>query len=370
MRAVLSAAIGAVGATVHSAGRSSQQDCRELGLLEATKVCVVLVDGLGLRQLTERGGHAPFLRRLLPEARAITSGFPTTTASSLAMLGTGERGGTTGMLGYSVRLPGRPDLLNLLDWKDSPLPPARWQRVPTLAEQLRQADDGPWIVSLGPARFASSGLTEAALRGAEYVGADSLEERIDAALRLLGRPGRGVVYLYLNDVDAVGHRHGWRSWQWGDVVTEVDHQVRRLSAGRPRGTQVVLTADHGMVDVPADGRLDIAEIPELRLGVDLVGGEPRAPYLYTREPDAVARRWRDVLGERAWVATASEAVAAGLFGPVDDRVAPAIGDVVVAMRGTGVAVDSRVHSSGAIGLIGVHGSLTEDELLVPFLVAD
>lgn len=365
IRAVLSAAIGAVGAHVSSAGRTSEHDRAELGVPTARTACVVMVDGLGSRQLAERGGHAPFLRGRLADARHVTSGFPSTTATSLTMLGTGEHAGRTGMLGYTVRDPGTGGLLNLLSWQQSRLQPRQWQSVPTLAEQCAALPDAPWLVSVGPRRFASSGLTEAALRGPRYLPAESLADRVDASLRALRRPGTGVVYLYCGDVDATGHRHGWRSWQWGDVLGEVDHEIGRLARSLPRDSVMIVTADHGMVDVPEAPRLDVAQTPELRAGVDLVAGEPRAMHLHTGSPEAVAGRWRDVLGDRAWVATREQVERSGVLGDVEARHRPVVGDVVVAMTGREVVVDSRVHSPEAIALVGVHGSLTEDELTVP-----
>src|SRR5699024_1631925 len=103
LRAVLPAALDAVGAPTSSGGRTSAEDRRELGLPQAPKVCVVLVDGLGIHLLAARGGHAPFLRSHLPDALTLTSGYPSTTAASLTMFGTGCYPGQTGMLGYTVR---------------------------------------------------------------------------------------------------------------------------------------------------------------------------------------------------------------------------------------------------------------------------
>jgi hypothetical protein len=152
----------------------------------------------------------------------------------------------------------------------------------------------------------------------------------------------------------------------------VDREVARLAAALPAGTLLVITADHGMVDVPHTARLDIAARPELRRGVAILGGVPRMAQLYCRDaaPAAVARiaaRFADVVGERAWVVTRDEAIDAGWFGPVDDRIAPRIGDVLVAARGDFALIDSATMHEKALQLIGHHGSLTEAEQLVPLL---
>jgi Flp pilus assembly secretin CpaC len=108
----------------------------------------------------------------------------------------------------------------------------------------------------------------------------------------------------------------------------------------------------------------------LQNGVRLLGGDPRSRHVYT-EPGAeadVLAAWRGVLGDDAWVVTRDEAVAAGWFGALGEHVAPRIGDVVVAMRGT-AGVTRTVAEPMLSTLPGQHGSLSPAEQLVPFLVA-
>lgn len=348
-------------------GAGSAQARAVLGLPDVDRVCLVLVDGLGLENLTERSGHAPFLRSLLPGGRRLVTGYPSTTAASLGLLGTGAGPGRTGMVGYSARHPSTGALANLVSWTD--VGPARqWQREPTVFEQVHAA--GVPVTSVGPARFAGSGLTEAVLRGGDYLAAESLADRVDATVYALMGPA--LVYLYWGDVDKIGHHHGWGSWQWGEALTEVDRELARLSRMLPPRTLLVVTADHGMVDVDRTSRWDVATTPALAQDVELVAGEPRALHVHTRGDGAelvarVAARWRDTLGPAAVVATRDEAVAAEWFGSVADHVRPVLGDVVVAATGRSTVVDSRTQSAASLDLVGVHGSFTSREMVVPFL---
>ncbi|MDM7831382.1 alkaline phosphatase family protein [Cellulomonas edaphi] len=339
---------------------------RRIGMPDAARVCVVLVDGLGWSNLVERAGHARFLRPRLADATPLTSTFPSTTATAMGTFGVAVPPGGTGMLGYTVRDPGTGRLGNLVSWTDMP-PAEQWQRRPTAFERLIGA--GVAVTSVGPARFAGSGLTQAALRGATYRAAETLAARVDATVSALRAPG--VAYLYWGDVDKAGHHHGWGSWQWGDALAELDFELGRLARSVPAGTVIVVTADHGMVDVDLSARWDVATTPALADGVALVAGEPRAMHLHL-EPHAdaeqVRARWADVLGEHALVTSRDEAVAHGLFGEVEAWVQPVIGDVVVAMSGRATVVDSRTQSPASLDLVGVHGSLTPHEMLVPCLV--
>jgi hypothetical protein len=110
--------------------------------------------------------------------------------------------------------------------------------------------------------------------------------------------------------------------------------------------------------------------PALAADVALVAGEPRALHVHLvpdADPEVVAARWTDVLGDAAVVLTREQAVGAGLFGPVSAHVGPLLGDLVVATAGRATVVDSRTQTPASMQLVGVHGSLTTAELRVPLL---
>ncbi|MCR6703640.1 MAG: alkaline phosphatase family protein [Cellulomonas sp.] len=366
---------GAAGALVEATGAADGHDgavgtwasARELlGIPASTRVCVVLVDGLGHLNLAERSGHAPFLRRAVAGSSPVCSTFPSTTATALGTFGTAVPPGGTGMLGYTVRVPGTGALANLVAWSDAP-PPETWQPHASTLELLTAG--GAAVTSVGPARFAGSGLTRAALRGARYVPAESLADRVDATVAALRQPG--LAYLYWGDVDKVGHHHGVGSWQWGDALAEADAEIARLARSLPRGSVLVVTADHGMVDVDRTRRWDVAHDSRLSAGVDLVAGEPRASHVHVAPGvpvEQVRTAWQDVLGDDALVLTRDEVVDSGLIGPVDERVRPVVGDLMVAMAGAATVVDTRTQTAASLDMVGVHGSLTPHEMLVPCIV--
>jgi hypothetical protein len=335
----------------------------------ARAVVVLLVDGLGDALLAERGGHAPFLRRLRatqPGAVAL-AGFPSTTATSMGMLGTGLMPGAHGLVGLDVLDPGRDRLFSELAW-DPEVDPRRWQPEPTVFEQL--ADERVESVRIGPGYFDGSGLTEAALRGGRFVAADTSQARATAAVEAVRAIGRGLVYVYWGEVDKSGHVFGCRSWQWGDELTAADAMAQQLAEQLPAGTLLVVTADHGMVDVPFEHRLDVADEPDLAAGVRHVGGEARALHLYCEPgaaPDVLAA-WTERVGDRMQLLTREQAVRDGWFGPVHPRVLPRIGDVVVSAVGDVAVVDSRTQRPEALRLLGLHGARTDAERRVPVLL--
>jgi hypothetical protein len=338
-----------------------------LGLPDAARSVVVLVDGLGHDLLRQRSGHAPFLRSRFDAMQRVPCGFPTTTATSMGSFGTGLPPGSHGLVGMQVLDPDTDRVLNELSWENGPDPRA-WQPNRTVFEEAASA--GLAVTMVGPHYFDGSGLTTAALRGGAFRAAHALEARVDAAVSAVRAAPRSLVYLYWGEVDKVGHVHGCQSWQWGDEVEAVDAALRRLAGSVPADTSVVVTADHGMVDVPFDARVDLVDEPALMAGVRHLGGEPRNLQLYTQAGALadVAAAWGERFSGRARVLTREQAVDEGWFGAVSARVAPRIGDLLV-VTGDGVAV---VHSGlmrpEVVRLLGLHGSTSDAELAVPVVV--
>jgi hypothetical protein len=169
-------------------------------------------------------------------------------------------------------------------------------------------------------------------------------------------------------LDSTGHALGCGSDAWQYQLAHVDKLAEQLASALPHGTVLHVTADHGMTDVPPADRVDVDALPQLREGVALLGGEPRARHVYC-EPGAagdVLAAWGEVLGDRFWVVSREQAVADGWFGPVDPRFAARIGDVIAAPSGPGAIVATKSEPRES-ALIGMHGSLTQSDQLVPLL---
>ena len=336
-----------------------------LGLPSTRRACLLIVDGLGWELLRDHPAVAPFLSELARNSRPITAGFPSTTVTSLGSICTGQPPGQHGILGYQVIIPGENRLLNGLRW-DSRVDPRKWQPLPTVYE--RAAAAGIAAVHVAQGSFRGSGLTVATMRGADFWPADSMGALAAQAAAAIWENGRALVSVYNGDLDNTGHVFGVGSDAWYNQLAHVDKLAEQLAGALPSGTCLYVTADHGMVDVGVEDKFDVDATPELRAGLALLGGEPRARHLYARRGAAadVLAAWRGVLGDRAWVLSREEAIKEGWFGPVDAGMTDRIGDVVVAPAGSFAIVATKAEPRES-ALIGMHGSLTSAEQLVPAL---
>jgi hypothetical protein len=211
-------------------------------------------------------------------------------------------------------------------------------------------------------------LTVSAYRGAEFAGIDSADGLVPAMLAELTR-GPGLVFGYTARVDTAAHVHGIASEQWADAARRTGEVIEALIAGLPEDAALLVTADHGGLDVPGDGRIDLADDPALSAGLRVVAGEPRFRHLHAHDGATadVHAAWTQILGARARVFTRDDAVAAGLFGTVRPEHLARIGDVVVVCDGDTVVLARGFEPPEVAKLIGFHGSTTAAETAIPLL---
>ncbi len=350
-----------------------------LNLAPVGNACLLLVDGLGWDMVRDNPKQAPFLAGLAggERGRSISAGFPSSTAVSIASIGTGKTPGEHGIVGYTMSVPGYDRAMNNLRWTlHGPGPhvdlrsivvPEDLQPDPT-SFQLAE-EGGVNAYTVGPREHMTSGLTRAALRGAQYRPAFSMGDLAGEAISALKAPGRSFVYAYHPDLDMTGHVRGVGSHAWRLQLGLVDQLAQALAERLPRDSTLVITGDHGMVDVAPEDRIDFDQEPALQPGVRLLAGEPRARHVYTRNgaQREVLAAWRERLADRMWVLEREDAIERGWFGPtVSDAARVRIGDVIAAARSPVGIVQPSVLSVEAL-LVGHHGSLTAAEQLVPFL---
>jgi predicted AlkP superfamily pyrophosphatase or phosphodiesterase len=292
--------------------------------------------------------------------------FPSTTATSLSTLGTGVLPGVHGMLGYTVRVP-RSDnrLLNALKW-DERVDPIMWQKTPTLFE--RAISNSISVTHIAAKRYEGSGFTQAALRGAKYVGANGIDEMVTAVALAL-KPQPSFVYTYLNTLDSAGHSDGVGSDKWLTALQQVNEFISKVIESVPRQTRVWVTSDHGMVN--STQQVVLGEDNKLLENVSLIGGEPRARHIYLTagsEQESISQ-WREFFGNKVKVLSKTEAITSGLFGQVvSEDATDRMGDLIAIPNNDLIIIDpARVREESS--MVGHHGGLTDTEVQIPLLLA-
>ena len=323
----------------------------------AERTVLLVIDGLGWNQLTARPSRAPVLSAMA--GGPITTVAPSTTATALTSITTGLTPGEHGVVGYRMSVHG--EVLNVLRWNTA-AGDAR-QTIPPAKVQTHLAFAGQRPPAVTRAEFATSGFTGAHLDGARFAGYRTLGTLV-AEIVGLARSGEPFIYAYYEGLDKVSHEYGLDD-HYDEELAWIDHLIATLLERLPAGTVLVVTADHGQVETGDN----IVTLPaDVLTHTSYQSGEGRFRWLHARSgrAGALLAAATDLLGDRAWVRSRADAVAEGWYGPVvTDTAADRLGDVVLAAKGT-VAFEDPA-DTGPYVLVGRHGSLTEDEMLVPLL---
>jgi len=355
---LLSHLYGAPG-TSRASSASSLPEWMPSTLQGAEQVVLLVIDGLGWQQLQDRRSLAPTLAA--GDGGAITSVAPSTTACALTSLVSGRPPSEHGVVGYRVAYDN--EILNVLQWTLGGVD-ARMS-VPALDFQpcpLFVGSPGP-VPVVTRYDYASTGFSAAHLGGADLHGWHTPAGLI-TAVRSLTAGGAPFVYAYYEGIDKVAHARGLGE-HYDDELRYVDRLVGDVLGVLPPGAVLVVTADHGQVDVGAAVEVLGSDVMD---GVSLISGEGRFRWLhaYPGATAAVADAARGVYGDVAWVWTKDELIEEGLLGGVPSAaVSSRLGDVVLAPFTPTAFLDPA--DTGELRLSARHGSLTSDEMLIPLL---
>lgn len=324
-------------------------------LRDAPTVVLLVLDGLGWDAARSHPDERPELASL--EGRAITTVAPSTTASALTSITTGLPPSQHGVTGFRVLVDHA--VLNVLSWQSSdrrPPDPFVVQRHPPFL--------GRTVPVVTKAEFASTGFTEAHLRGTRFLGWKTVSSLVEHC-RMLAVANEPFVYAYYDGVDAVAHAHGLHDGFYDAELRAVDRLVGELRDVLPEHAVLAVTSDHGQIHVGPEGWRTLAALGDQ---MERGAGDGRFRYLYA--PRGAARALLDAAtdhyGDEAWVFSRDQLLDEGWLGPAPTAATRRrVGDVVLAARGPVAFVDPALPREA--GLVSAHGSLTPTELQVPLL---
>lgn len=351
---------------------AAMQVCDAIG--EAEHLILVLADGLGL-DLVQALPADSFLRSHL--AMELRSVFPSSTAPALTSLSTGLWPAQHGLLGWFAYLPERGIHVITLPFRER----FSSRSLTTLAVTGRQLFDWPAsqdkhqrsVRMLMPEAIADSEYTRRISNGAAIDGYRELELAAERLIAHFARPQpSSYTYFYYPRIDSVSHDHGPASATVRSAVETLDRVLSRLHEGLQGKARIVVSADHGAIEVPASRKVVVS--PDDRAAVMLrtpPSGEPRAPLFHVKAgaQDDFAEAFRSQFGEQFALLPAEQVIDLQLLGPEPPSATARarMGDFL-ALSGTG---DALVFASdqGIMEMIGFHGGLDPREVRIPLIVA-
>jgi hypothetical protein len=323
---------------------------------------VIFVDGLGFENILNAGAHAKFLNRNLK--KSIRCEFPSTTATSIAGFATGSRSNVHGLIGYTVFNRSTKTPLNLLTGWTSREEASSFK----LQESLSETAEVRFCV-VGPGAYAESGFTELTMKGGDYIAAETIVDRFREVRKFLDGDS-SFTYLYIPELDQLAHRLGSDSMEWLGVLEEIDSQVQRFVEEIPANVGVIVTADHGVLDVPSTNHFYLDELPWFHNEVARTGGDPRCNFIYLNESSRVLKvkeLLHEAVGNSAYVVEPKELTETGWAIWPNATNSNSVPDLVLIWHDLSVGYDRRTASKNSMKMIGQHGGISDRETRVPLI---
>ncbi|NNN19627.1 MAG: PglZ domain-containing protein [Acidimicrobiaceae bacterium] len=326
---------------------------------EASRIALLVLDGLGYSQLARFSREMPNLAGF--SMQQISSVAPTTTATALTSISTGATPATHGILGYRMMFDSD-KVINTLSWSFSGSSGQTAPNPEDVQPTMPFLNFRPKVVT--KAQYQNSGFTRAHLRGTQMFDYRLPSTMVDHVSELLNKD-EVFVYAYYEGIDTVAHEYGLGGC-YIEELRVVDYLVGRLVASLPRGTLLLVTSDHGQIEVPES---PIELDPMILDGTVSLSGEGRFRWLHLKNgaQEMVFEAARELYINDAWVMTKEELISGGYYGSSvknsfeDSR----LGDVALIAKSNVAFYDPL--DTGPYNLVCRHGSLTQDELQVPLL---
>jgi hypothetical protein len=343
----------------------------------ADHLVFVLADGLGMTLVEELPDSAFLAAHLATELRTV---FPSSSATVLTALATGEWPGSHGVTGQWTHLPeirATADLLRFAARNGG-------RSLAKLGVSVEQVFPLPSLVrrmrrdtlALYPEGVVNSASAAYFSGHRARLGYRTLAEAVDLLVARVGAADAPTYsYLYTPWIDHEAHRHGVGHPGVRAAVIGLDRALDRLATRLGGRARIVLTADHGLLDTPVVARHWIRPGGALARALAFPpSGDSRVMYLHVRDgaQDGIRQHFRDHYGERFFLISIEEAERLALFGPgpLAPWVRRRLGDLIVISGGTDVLEYLPAGSIDRLMAVASHHSgLTPAEMRVPLVVA-
>ncbi len=336
---------------------------------------MILIDGLGsnLREYFPPDGFFETYYH-----RELHSVFPSTTAAALTSFVTGQWPGRHGLVGWHTHLPEHGLTATVLPFVDrmtnTPLSEKgiRMEEVvlePTIMPELERE-----VCTVLPSALKDGSYSQWAHGGTKMIGYRNLSGGFQSVAANIARStGPSLTYFYISDLDTAQHDGGTNGTKVKRIIKNLDALLLKLTKElEERGARIVVTADHGLVDVPEESQyrldandrmLDFLECPP--------SGEAVMPIFHVKpgQERRFAEHFESSFGDRIELISFSDVEALGLFGPdgIASRTKDRLGTFLGISR-VPLAFLYDPPGKRSKPMVAFHGGLLPEAMRVPLFI--
>ena len=361
------------------------------------KIVLLLIDALGYNQLMKYGDRYEIFRRFKKKGVIVplTTVFPSTTTATLATIHSGLT----------------PQEHGLLEWRmyfeelDKAVFPILFTTATETIkrDQLLEAGINPEILFdretvyeiLSDHRvpsfvflrndYCDSVYTRLVCRGSTTVPfINSSDLIVNLRKTIETQSGLAYFYAYWDNVDTIAHAYGPHSDQYLAELNGFFYLLQKEFIEKLGKTAeevaIIITADHGQINVDPQETIYLDQYPEVETGLRVgPSGDKIVPWGSSRDfflaikPEKLNEVFEfltETFHNKAVIIKSSEALDRGLFGRgrAHDKFISRIGDILILPHGN-LTVWYEYFKNHRLNVLGMHGGLTAEEMLVPFIAA-
>ncbi len=361
------------------------------------RILLFMVDGFGLDHFQEYQHQVPVLNRLAQasEIYPITSVFPSTTPAALTAIHTGITPQEHGLPEWTVYFEEFGSIIETFPFK--PIMSAQREELlqmggtpqmlydgPTVYSQLKDADIPSYVfISHEYGQSPYSRMVQQGSTVIPFIDYQDLFVKLRERLRDHQEPG--YFFVYWSHIDSIQHVFGPRSPEHLSAMQSfstfmTDHLFSQMQPQEIDDLLFLMMADHGHTSIKGEDIIFLNNYLPLEQSYlhspskksIQPTGSPHDVFLHIYKPriQETLEYLKKELDGKAEVITTMEAIGRGLFGlnQPTQRFLKRIGDILI-LPYPGTHVWYKHDPAGHYGNKGIHGGLTEAEMLTPFVVA-
>jgi len=333
-------------------------------------VVLLIIDGLGYEYIKYKGKGTIFKKYLKEK---ITSTFPSATSSANTTLLTGQTPEDHTVAGWYLYL--KENKKTILS-----LPFITRERTPLRKKLKNTYNFNPVTKRIKNSYFitikelANSEFSKAAVEGARRIGSKNKKDffkKIEKTIKL--KKKKKYIIAYWPNFDLIGHDNGVKSKKCYSEFKKLDLELKKLvKKTKNTNTTIIVTADHGMVDIKKKNIITINDHPKLESCLKTtVGGDPRYAYCFVKnnKKKYFERYVKTKFKKQCSIYKSKELVKKGYFGlnKPNKKFLDRIGDFTIIMKDF-YSIYQFTDYEGRSYLVGDHGGLSKKEMLVPLII--
>jgi hypothetical protein len=338
---------------------------------EHTHYVIVLVDGLGdtFSRFFPEGGFFTQSERL-----PLITGFPSATAPLLTSFATASWPCEHGISGWNTYFREISRTISVL--------PGTERGTGTLCSELRLSysdliPSESWyssrkssMLSILPAKIGQQDFSVWARGNTPYKPYTKLSQAgksIQQHIRKC-KTGRSFTYCYIPSLDHIVHRYGCSSQETEQQIILIDSWLQKLAKNLPQSACLLVTADHGLIDIKPENRHIISDKdPIMRFLIAPPSGETSVPVFHVIPGhEANFRKYfaSTKAGQDFTLLTPREAEQLHLFGP--DLLGPIMRSRLGSFVGIAAKPATIEYQEEAIDppFAAIHGGMRPEEMFV------